>query len=100
MNIKNWFAWFTPKPKPKVGDFILTKEYEVKGKTKGGLVLRIEQHTGSAWKCSKGSFQINLNGKIFWRANGYIDISTSNIERVLQIHSAQTLLSKNIERVK
>lgn len=98
MNIFKWFRWFIPKPKPK--DFILTKEYEIKGKKKGGLVLRIEQHNGTAWKCSKGSFQIDINGKIFWKANGYIDISTSNIERVLQIHSAQTLLSKNIEKVK
>lgn len=95
----NWIkSWFTPKP--KVGDFILTKEYKVKEKKKGGLVLRIEQHTGTAYRCSKGSFRISSKGKITWFQNGSVDISLSNIERILQVHVAQSILEKNIQKIK
>ena len=99
MNIFKWFKWFTPKPKPKVGDFILTKEYEVKGKTKGGLVLRIEETLEDCYKCSKGSWSLK-NGMIIWNPNGDINISYSNIERLLSIHESKSLLSKNIEKIK
>lgn len=99
MNIFKWFNWFTPKPKPKVGDFILTKEYEVKGKTKGGLVLRIEETLEDCYKCSKGSWRFD-RGRINWIPNGIINISYSNIERVLSIHESKRLLSKNIEKIK
>lgn len=94
----SWFkSWFTPKP--NVGDFILTKKYKVRGKDKGGLMLRVEEIGGTSYKCSKGSFQVS-NGKPKWRANGYVNISLSNIERILQIDSAQTILEQNIQKVK
>ena len=99
MNIFKWLSWFTPKPKPKVGDFILTKEYEIKGKKKGGLVLRIEETLEDCYKCSKGSWRLN-GGRINWIPNGDINISYSNIERLLSIHESKSLLSKNIEKVK
>lgn len=99
MNIFKWLHWFTPKPKPKVGDFILTKEYEVKGKKKGGLVLRIEETLEDCYRCSKGSWRLD-RGKIHWIPNGDINISYSNIERILSIHESKSLLSKNIEKVK
>jgi len=97
MNIFKWFKWFTPKPKP--GDFILTKIYEVKGKKKGGLVLRVEETLENCYKCSKGSWRLN-RGRIHWIPNGYIDISYSNIERVLSIHESKSILNKNIEKIK
>lgn len=94
----NLFGFFSKKPAE--GDFILTKEYKVKGRTKGGLVLRVEKiHNNDLLECSKGSFYIKEFRKK-WKPNGKIGISLENVEKKLTLRDAEKILSMNVEKVK
>lgn len=107
MNVSKFLNWFTPKPKYKEGDFILTKIYtDNKGNLKGDLVMRIEHVLEDTMLCSLGRFNIVWkDGKkvleySFSDSQKLTQITDHNIERKLSPLKARELLNDRVKRLK